>query len=108
MTRLLPGLGGRRRAVVPLLLGVLVLTLVAGLVLNGDSPPPKVGRTPAITPAAAAAAKPNIVMVMADDMRTDDLRFMPSVRRLLVGQGLLLAGADASEAVGSLHLGGGG
>ena len=88
MTRLLPGLGGRRRAVVPLLLGVLVLALVAGLVLNGDSPPPKVGRTPAITPAAAAAAKPNIVMVMADDMRTDDLRFMPSVRRLLVGRGL--------------------
>ena len=27
-------------------------------------------------------------MVMADDMRTDDLRFMPSVRRLLVGRGL--------------------
>ena len=27
-------------------------------------------------------------MVMADDMRTDDLRFMPSVRRLLVGTGL--------------------
>jgi arylsulfatase A-like enzyme len=39
-------------------------------------------------PAAAAATKPNVVMVMADDMRTDDLRFMPAVRRLLVGQGL--------------------
>ena len=90
MTRLLPGLGGRRRAVVPLLLGVLVLALVAGLVMSGDTPPPKVGRTPAITPAAAAAAaaKPNIVMVMADDMRADDLRFMPSVRRLLVRRGL--------------------
>jgi arylsulfatase A-like enzyme len=32
--------------------------------------------------------RPNIVVVMADDMRTDDLRFMPAVRRLLRDKGL--------------------
>src|SRR4051794_29364423 len=80
---MLPGFGARPRAAVPVL-GVLVVALLCGLVL------PSVGdaRGPASTPAAAAGTKPNIVMVMADDMRTDDLRFMPSVRRLLVGTGL--------------------
>ena len=32
--------------------------------------------------------KPNIVIVMADDMRADDLRFMPSLRRLVTDRGL--------------------
>ena len=32
--------------------------------------------------------RPNIVVVMADDMRTDDLRFMPAVRRLLKDRGI--------------------
>jgi arylsulfatase A-like enzyme len=32
--------------------------------------------------------KPNIVVVMADDMRADDLRFMPSLRRLVTDRGL--------------------
>jgi predicted AlkP superfamily pyrophosphatase or phosphodiesterase len=46
-------------------------------------------------PAYAAAAevetekpKPNIVLVMADDMRADDLRFMPSLRKLVTDRGL--------------------
>jgi N-acetylglucosamine-6-sulfatase len=45
-------------------------------------------------PFSAAAAKadpvtrPNIVVVMADDMRADDLRFMPSLRRLVTDRGL--------------------
>ncbi len=34
--------------------------------------------------------RPNIVMVMADDMRTDDLRFMPTVRRVLQRHGVEL------------------
>jgi arylsulfatase A-like enzyme len=37
---------------------------------------------------AEAATKPNIVVVMADDMRADDLRFMPSLRRLVTDRGL--------------------
>jgi arylsulfatase A-like enzyme len=46
-------------------------------------------------PTAAATARlstadtrPNIIMVMADDMRVDDLAFAPNVRRLIGGQGL--------------------
>ena len=35
-----------------------------------------------------AAAKPNIVEVMVDDMRADDLRWMPYLRRLMHTQGL--------------------
>ena len=34
------------------------------------------------------AERPNIVVVMADDMRADDLRFMPHVRRLVAARGL--------------------
>lgn len=32
--------------------------------------------------------RPNVVVVMADDMRADDLRFMPRVRRLIGARGL--------------------
>ena len=70
------------------MLGVLVVALFSGLFLTGTSAPVRDARSQRITTAAAAGTKPNIVMVMADDMRTDDLRFMPSVRRLLVGTGL--------------------
>ena len=37
---------------------------------------------------AARVTRPNIVVVMADDMRVDDLRFAPNVRRLIGGHGL--------------------
>ena len=49
------------------------------------------------TPAGACADRlerqreqrqPNVVVVMADDMRADDLRFMPHVRRLIAARGL--------------------
>ncbi len=32
--------------------------------------------------------RPNIVVIMADDMRADDMRYLPSTRRLLGGQGV--------------------
>jgi arylsulfatase A-like enzyme len=38
--------------------------------------------------AAAAVVRPNVVVIMADDMRVDDLRWMPATRRLLGGQGV--------------------
>ena len=37
---------------------------------------------------AAQSTRPNIVMVMADDMRVDDLKYMPRVRRLIRGTGI--------------------
>src|SRR5689334_18802607 len=91
LTRTPPGPGARLRSVVPLLLGLLALALVAALVVSGTAGAPPAAR-PATHPqrisVAAAATKPNVVMVMADDMRTDDLRFMPHVRREIVGHGL--------------------
>ena len=44
--------------------------------------------TPAGSPAPKPASKPNIITILTDDMRTDDLRWMPNVRRLVADQGL--------------------
>ena len=35
----------------------------------------------------AGRARPNIVLILTDDMRADELRLMPNVRRLLVRNG---------------------
>ena len=45
--------------------------------------------------AREAAERPNIVVVMADDMRADDLRFMPHVRRLVAARGLTYRNSSA-------------
>jgi N-acetylglucosamine-6-sulfatase len=37
---------------------------------------------------AAPQGRPNIVLILTDDMRADELRFMPKTRRLLVQQGV--------------------
>ena len=37
---------------------------------------------------AGRSARPNVVVVMADDMRVDELRFMPSLRRTVLRHGL--------------------
>lgn len=41
--------------------------------------------------APRAVDRPNLVLVMADDMRQDDLRFMPELRRLVTSQGTQFA-----------------
>jgi N-acetylglucosamine-6-sulfatase len=41
----------------------------------------------------AAAAQPNIVLVLADDQRWDTLRYMPTVSRELVGRGVTFSNA---------------
>ena len=52
---------------------LLAAVTVAGLALAGPAP----------TPSAAAAAPPNVVVIMVDDMREDEMRWMPHTRRLL-------------------------
>jgi arylsulfatase A-like enzyme len=42
----------------------------------------------AVAAPAASGAKPNVLMIMTDDMRYDDLRFMPNVRRYIRDRGL--------------------
>ena len=98
--------GSRRlRAVLLALTGMLVVALVVTAGLATRSSDPKGKPAPAAAPAGDNTAlpaditpvgaprppesdRPNIVMIMADDMRTDELRFMPHLRRLVGGQGL--------------------
>jgi N-acetylglucosamine-6-sulfatase len=43
---------------------------------------------PAGSPTPQQSDRPNIVTIVTDDMRTDDLRWMPNVRHLIAQQGL--------------------
>lgn len=66
------------------LLAVTGLALASVLaVLPGSTP------TPVTEPLAAAAAapRPNFVVIITDDMRADELKYMPKTRRLLVANG---------------------
>lgn len=65
-------------------LAALCLTMVA-LVSAGE--PSAAGRESA----RQAPPRPNIVLVMVDDMRADDLRFMPLTRRLIGDAGVRFA-----------------
>jgi arylsulfatase A-like enzyme len=41
-----------------------------------------------LVPAAAGAAKPNVIVVLTDDQRWDTLKYMPTVRKQLVDKGV--------------------
>lgn len=64
----------------------LLMSMVATL-LAGTSGPVGAGRT-AGAAVDSAAGRPNVVLILTDDMRADELRFMPKVRRLLVDRGV--------------------
>jgi N-acetylglucosamine-6-sulfatase len=49
--------------------------------------------------ARAATGRPNIVFVLTDDMRKDDLRYMPKTRSLLEGKGMSFENAFVSNAL---------
>jgi N-acetylglucosamine-6-sulfatase len=49
--------------------------------------------------AQAITAKPNFVFILADDMRKDDLTYMPKTRALLKGQGMTFSNAYVSNAL---------
>lgn len=91
MRALLERLGGRRRAA-PTFLLCLALALAAGL------SPARVAGSPTEGSASGpgrerAPSRPNIVVVMADDMRADDLVFAPQVRRLVARRGITFRNA---------------
>jgi N-acetylglucosamine-6-sulfatase len=85
-----------RTAVLAVLLAVALVLGVHLLVPAGRAPAPSAG---AAVPQAGQARppgmprKPNLVVVMADDMRFDDLRFAPQVRRLIGRDGLTFRNA---------------
>lgn len=64
---------------------LLAAALVAATHVGAPGAP---ARQQPVGPPAASRAQPNIVVVMADDMRVDDLLFMPSLRRLVGAHGL--------------------
>ncbi len=47
--------------------------------------------------AAAPATRPNLLVIETDDMRADDLRFMPHVRRLIQQRGLTFQNSFAPD-----------
>ncbi|MFT4011256.1 MAG: sulfatase, partial [Nocardioidaceae bacterium] len=73
-----------------------VLSVLAGLAVNeveahSGTRTARAQGVLATAPAAgraATGARPNIVFVLADDMRADDLRFMPRVQKLIGSRGL--------------------
>jgi len=73
------------------------VTLAAALLFLGSY----LGGTDAIrkTKAQAVAARPNMVFILTDDMRKDDLRYMPKTRSLLGGRGMSFENAFVSNAL---------
>src|SRR5690349_20574190 len=78
------------RSVAALLALLVTLSLAAVLAGSGSGPvaTAPVARPVAARPAAVVATRPNILVIETDDMRWDDLRWMPSVRRLVADRGL--------------------
>ena len=65
---------------------LLVVAVLAALV--GPGLVARAGAGASVPVEARTAPRPNIVMVMADDMRVDDLLFTPRLRRLVARDGL--------------------
>ncbi len=72
----------------------LVASLMAG-VLPQSTAESAASAAAAIGPGAqrGTADRPNIVLISADDMRTDDLRFMPHTRKLIASRGVSFTNA---------------
>ena len=66
--------------------GVAALVVLVALVAQSGVSGPATAAADRSERAREAAERPNIVVVMADDMRADDLRFMPHVRRLVAAR----------------------
>jgi N-acetylglucosamine-6-sulfatase len=70
-------------------LASVALIILLSLGLSGSMP----------THAEALTAKPNIVFILADDMRKDDLQYMPRTRNLLQEEGMTFQNAFVSNAL---------
>jgi arylsulfatase A-like enzyme len=72
-------------------------TLAVGLLFSGAYS----GISADLRKAAAQTVptRPNIVFILTDDMRKDDLRYMPQTRALLQGEGMSFENAFVSHAL---------
>jgi N-acetylglucosamine-6-sulfatase len=71
-------------------IGVLLASMALAVLLLADT----IGDPP--TEAQPIPDRPNFVFILADDMRADDLRYMPKTRSLLGGQGMRFDNAYVS------------
>jgi N-acetylglucosamine-6-sulfatase len=69
-----------------------VVVLCAGMTAQGTSRASSAAAPANQTVAAAAPARPNIVLITTDDMRRTDLQWMPETTSLLAGRGVKLTG----------------
>ncbi|HWI44004.1 MAG TPA: sulfatase [Nocardioides sp.] len=68
-------------------LAAAVLTALGGGLLSA-TPAQSTDAASAAAARVAAAARPNVVFILSDDMRVDDLRFAPNVRKIIGRQGV--------------------
>ncbi len=58
-----------------------------------------IGSTDSISKAEAQTPQPNIVFILVDDMRKDDLKYMPKTQNLLTNEGKYFANAFVSNPI---------
>jgi hypothetical protein len=56
-----------------------------------------IGQTVNAATTDAGRGRPNIIVVMTDDMRVDELAYMPAVRRLVAAHGLRFANSFSPQ-----------
>jgi N-acetylglucosamine-6-sulfatase len=78
------GVPGTRKIILQSASVVLVVLLALGI--SGSGP----------TDSQAHTAKPNIIFILADDMRKDDLKYMPKMRSVLKDKGMIFHNAFVS------------
>ncbi len=71
------------------------------VLLPAERPPLTIAPPPPVSaaPATPAVERPNLLVIETDDMRADDLRFMPGVRRLIEARGLRFTHAVVPNAI---------
>ncbi|MEJ7872210.1 MAG: sulfatase, partial [Rubrobacteraceae bacterium] len=86
------GNGGSRERRTTLLLGILLACLAASLLVgcSGSAPDGE---------GVQASARPNVVFILADDMRADDFEYMPRTRQLLAEEGLAFDNAFVAHSL---------
>ncbi len=94
----LPSPGARRvRVAAPVVAVVAIALLVAVLAQDAPTRNPRVPAvSPASTPPAAPGStsdRPDVLVVLTDDQRTDTVALMPQVQRLLAEKGTSFARA---------------
>jgi arylsulfatase A-like enzyme len=77
------------------IVGLLLLAMVGATAIGNETPTPAQAMHSSATTPVAAADAPNIVVFLTDDMRKDDLSYLPNAHKLLVKQGMTFRRAES-------------